>query len=196
MSFNKVPDHLQHPIDLLFCNISNFITTPNGLTTISIIFSILSVKSFYYHDFASFTFHTWVSYLFDSADGVMARRFNMCTDFGDYYDHVSDISHYISIMTVYIIHVLNGEYHMMKLYQIVFLVVLFILSVLNAYFVELYYNKFHCISSFNWFFRCGKSIFSTIDKNNVERYIKYSRYLSYPTLLCYINYLIYILKID
>jgi phosphatidylglycerophosphate synthase len=32
----------------------------------------------------------FISYFFDCCDGYYARKYNMCTKFGDFYDHVKD----------------------------------------------------------------------------------------------------------
>ena len=69
--------------------------TPNDLTTESIICGLFSVCFLYRGNAYLAVLSSFMSYFFDVADGLYARRYNMVTKFGDYYDHVSDIIQYI-----------------------------------------------------------------------------------------------------
>ena len=44
-------------------------------------------------------FH-FFSFVFDCTDGQYARKYNMVSKFGDYYDHVTDILGFIGLLTV------------------------------------------------------------------------------------------------
>lgn len=80
--------HLTHPV-IDFAKKKNY--TPNHLTTCSFIFQGLSVI-FLCYDFRNiFTIFYLIGYYFDNIDGPMARKYNMVTEFGDWYDHVTDI---------------------------------------------------------------------------------------------------------
>lgn len=95
----KLPNHLECPFDILLYTIieplSNFFRelnfTPNMLTTISSIFGILSFYFLYKKKEGLFVGSLILYYLFDCLDGYYARKYGMCSKFGDYYDHVKDL---------------------------------------------------------------------------------------------------------
>lgn len=65
--------------------------TPNILTTLGMICSGLCLYFYHKKSYWSLLFLLLRIY-FDYADGMMARKYNQRTKFGDYYDHVVDIS--------------------------------------------------------------------------------------------------------
>jgi len=94
----KLPIELENPIDNLIidiCEQTNWFYkmlkfTPNILTTFSLVFGLLSVWLFAY-DYRILSAITFlISYYYDCADGSFARQYDMVTEFGDIYDHVSD----------------------------------------------------------------------------------------------------------
>jgi len=94
----KVPPEYENPIDNLLVDIWEPFTgifhklgfTPNMLTTISLAFGISS-SFLLYNDYKILSLITFVlAYFFDCADGYYARKYDMVTEFGDYYDHFSD----------------------------------------------------------------------------------------------------------
>ena len=64
---------------------------PNHITTLSFLSQLFAV--FYLIDYytKTFSFLYFLGYYFDCIDGPMARKYNMVTVFGDYYDHGTDI---------------------------------------------------------------------------------------------------------
>lgn len=99
----KLPSYLDNPIDnylISICEYSseffkNINLTPNILTTISLLLAIMSVILFYYDYYFFSAIIFFISYLFDCYDGHFARKYNMMSRFGCYYDHVADILKYI-----------------------------------------------------------------------------------------------------
>ncbi|MDD4931400.1 MAG: CDP-alcohol phosphatidyltransferase family protein [Candidatus Colwellbacteria bacterium] len=95
----KLPNHLECPFDILLYKIieplSNLFHTlnftPNMLTTISTIFGALAFYFLYKRREELFVGSLILYYLFDCLDGYYARKYGMCTKFGDYYDHVKDL---------------------------------------------------------------------------------------------------------
>jgi phosphatidylglycerophosphate synthase len=94
----KIPPHLENPIDNLIIETAHPTTTalrklnmtPNGITTLSLIFGMLAV-------FFLALGRVWlavilyaISYFFDNVDGYYARRYKMCSKGGDMYDHIKD----------------------------------------------------------------------------------------------------------
>ena len=95
----KIPDTLENHIDNIIldrieplCDIFKKLKfTPNHITTISLIFGLLAIYTLYVgHIFIS-AILLFISYIFDCVDGYYARKYNMVTKFGDYYDHIKDI---------------------------------------------------------------------------------------------------------
>lgn len=81
--------HLTHPV-IDYAKKKNY--TPNYLTTCSFLFQGLGVVFLAYDYRWNYTLFYLIGYYFDNVDGPMARKYDMVTEFGDWYDHVTDIS--------------------------------------------------------------------------------------------------------
>jgi hypothetical protein len=62
--------------------------TPNGITTLSLIFGIASAYYLYKGKIYMFALLYTISYFFDVMDGHFARKYKMVSKGGDYYDNV------------------------------------------------------------------------------------------------------------
>jgi phosphatidylglycerophosphate synthase len=99
----KLPVELESPIDhqiirvieiigpYIFFNKHLPIVSPNMITTISLLLSIMGIYEISNNNYRKGAILTFVGYMFDCWDGYVARRFNMGSQFGDLYDHLSDI---------------------------------------------------------------------------------------------------------
>lgn len=95
----KIERFEENPIDNLFLDLADQISiklkssqiTPNTITTVSLIFGIMSYIALIHHCYISAASLFLIAYFFDCLDGHYARKYGMCTEFGDYYDHISDI---------------------------------------------------------------------------------------------------------
>ena len=87
-----------YPIDLSY----KYNLTPNVLTTISFALQFYSVQLLYLNYRVSYFILYLLGYYFDCIDGPMARRYNMVTTFGDFYDHSTDVFCYILSINYYI----------------------------------------------------------------------------------------------
>jgi phosphatidylglycerophosphate synthase len=96
----KIPSRLECPIDNIIIGYlseplsiilrhHNF--TPNGITTLSLFWGAMSVAAMYYSWVLSGVIFMALSYIMDCVDGYYARKYDMVTMFGDYYDHSKDI---------------------------------------------------------------------------------------------------------
>jgi phosphatidylglycerophosphate synthase len=104
----KLDEKYENPIDNILIRISNNLNpvycklnlSPNHLTTFSLLFTLLSYYLFLkdYKYLAGILY--FIGYFFDCADGCYARRYKLITQFGDYYDHISDM---VKIIILYII---------------------------------------------------------------------------------------------
>ena len=72
--------------------------TANGITTLSLIFGLLSIYYLYKDQIYVFGILYFISYFFDCMDGHFARKYDQVTKFGDYYDHFKDILIFLLIV--------------------------------------------------------------------------------------------------
>ena len=116
MSPNKIPKNLENPIDNwildICCKLDPIFVkcnmTPNKLTTLSGYFGLLAVYCLYKRIKYLPGIFYFISYMFDNADGQYARRHNMVSKFGDYYDHFKDWS--IMFMIFYVLYKRGKKY--------------------------------------------------------------------------------------
>lgn len=96
---NKLPDLYECPVDVwLLQFIDTHLAwyyhngfTPNVVTTISILIGMLSAAAVYHQQFAVGAALFVIAYYLDCVDGKLARKYNLVTAFGDYYDHFGDV---------------------------------------------------------------------------------------------------------
>ena len=109
---SKLPVELECPGDIVFNKIVYVISpvfysigiTPNGITTLSLVFGISSSYMVYQQDFFGGSITYIVAYTFDCLDGYNARKYKQTSKFGDYYDHFSDIfKFYLMIYSLYLV---------------------------------------------------------------------------------------------
>lgn len=65
--------------------------TPNDITSLSTLFIFIF---FYYYKkglYVEGSICYFISYFFDCMDGIYARKYNMTSKFGEYYDHFKDV---------------------------------------------------------------------------------------------------------
>tara|TARA_B100000214_G_scaffold299522_1_gene229690 strand:+ start:165 stop:734 length:570 start_codon:yes stop_codon:yes gene_type:complete len=95
----KYPEELDNQIDnLIYDNLDkptklfhNLGFTPNGITTLSLISSMLSIYFFQKKEYTCSAITYGLNYYFDCMDGFMARKYKQYSKFGDIYDHLTDI---------------------------------------------------------------------------------------------------------
>ena len=181
---NKLPRHLDNPIDNWILDICEKLDpffvkcnmTPNKLTTISGYFGLLSVYCLYNRIKYLPGIFYFISYMFDGADGQYARRHNMVSKFGDYYDHIKDWS--IMFMIFYIL------YKRGKMYLAIFIFAIS-LSASHIGCQEHYYrennpDKLHS-DTLSWCrYLCPFQNTETDDKR-LENAMTYTRYLGLGT---------------
>jgi hypothetical protein len=140
----KIPQEYDNPLDNYFIGLSEITTpyaysigmNPNMITTLSNIACIITILLLLNANYYLAAFFVLVSYYFDCMDGHMARKYDMVTIFGDYYDHISDSLKIFAILfTLYFI---NKE-KFMKVIPIIIL--LFILMSVHLGCQELLYNS-------------------------------------------------------
>jgi phosphatidylglycerophosphate synthase len=187
----KIPEHIENPIDnIIYQSIDssailfrkmNF--TPNMITTISTLFGVLSIYSLYKDKFALAGILYFISYYFDCLDGYYARKYDMVSKLGDYYDHVKDIAIFSGIIIMlFKKRIFPG---------LIFFIPIVILTFIHFGCQEIYYNKNESDSlKFTTYFCPVKN-----DKNKLEKMMKFTRYFGSGTLvLLFCIYLIILEK--
>lgn len=107
-SGRKIPEMFDNPLDNILisgCDISGpFLKklkmTPNMITTIGLVFGLLSIICLMKDKYILAVIFYWISYWFDCMDGHFARKYDMETQFGDYYDHMRDLFIFCGVTTV------------------------------------------------------------------------------------------------
>ena len=105
MTERKIPAEYENPIDdyvykmvAFFDTIFyNYNFTPNIITSLSLITGLLASYYLLKKSYLSIVF-LLISYFLDYSDGYFARKHNMVTEFGDFFDHGSDTIKSISIL--------------------------------------------------------------------------------------------------
>jgi len=104
----KIDAKYDNPIDNVLIDISNLLSpmfrsakfSANGITTLSLVFGILSIVFLVQGNLVGFGVMYFISYFFDCMDGFYARKYNMVSSYGDLYDHVKDVAIFAGILIV------------------------------------------------------------------------------------------------
>lgn len=107
----KIAKRYENPLDNLIIDFCQFVCptfrklgfTPNGVTTMSLLFGLFAIFCLYKGWVWWFAILYFISYVFDNLDGALARKYNMTSKFGDYYDHIKDIVVVIALIVVLIL---------------------------------------------------------------------------------------------
>ena len=133
MDGRKIPSDIENPFDnvFIYCALKlntyvfrplNF--TPNIITTLSLISGLAAAYCFHIQYYLLSALFYIISYILDCSDGSFARKYNMVTTFGDWYDHISDYIKHLALFYVILIHPITTHK------KIAFFVVLMILVLL------------------------------------------------------------------
>ena len=191
-SGNKIPDNSENPIDFLLINklcepMSNVLNkniqniTPNHITTVGLIFGIISVICLYYNKFVLSFIFFWLYYLMDCLDGYYARKYNMVTEFGDQYDHFRDV--FVTLI-IYILIFTKLKTTKQKVFFIIICTLFLFLSFVHLGCQEKNYNTIEKEDFLS------KIKFLCLDEKN----IKYTRYFGSGTNILVISLFILMLK--
>ena len=140
--------YLTHPIiDWFYQNRYK----PNHLTTLSFISQLSGIWYLLDYDTVSFSVLYFLGYYFDCVDGPMARKYDMVTVFGDWYDHVTDI-----LCFIWVIHIYIYQYVLLENTLILIISIIYLLGLIG-------------------YVGCQEKIYN---KNNEKAEISYSLYLT------------------
>ena len=112
MDGRKIDRSMENPIDNILIDISYHVgqaikhipyMSPNVITSLSLIVSLYAVYKIFNGFYMIGGILFFFGYFLDCLDGNFARSNNMVTDFGDYYDHISDQVKIIALIAVILV---------------------------------------------------------------------------------------------
>ena len=178
----KIHSSLQNPIDAVFYTIAHKLNplfyklgfTPNILTTISLIFGLLSVYYLYINNSKLSALYLLLSYLFDCFDGSFARTYGLETVFGDYYDHGTDL-----LVIILLVYIILKKYPHKTLKNAYIIIILLLLVLINDGCQQKIYNVYSPLAS------------STRVLCSNKNAINYTKYFGSGTSFLYSLYFLY-----
>jgi phosphatidylglycerophosphate synthase len=84
--------------------------TPNHITTLSLIFGLITLYLLWKKHCVLAGASYFISYFFDCQDGNYARTYKMYSEFGSLYDHISDAIIIIGLILIYIFKDYNKKF--------------------------------------------------------------------------------------
>lgn len=121
---------LKYIVEPLAPSVHKLKIKPNLLTLLGLISSLRAI--YYLSKYKTFLFSIFflLSQVFDVFDGYLARKYNLSSKFGDYFDHISD-----AIKTILFFYVLFIKYNLSqsKLIIFIFIILLILLLVFVGY---------------------------------------------------------------
>ena len=183
---NPFDNFLTHIFDKY---VSNFFyacnLTPNMITTLGLLSAVISMIYFLKEVFILSGGFFLVSYFFDCADGYYARKYNMTSKYGDYYDHIVDLLKLLSFGTI----VLYKLYSSGRFLSMVILIFIALMTGKHVSYQEYVYNNTKSVIEsptlkFTSIFSNEKNI------NVIKQKMRLTRYLADGTFFLYFTYLI------
>jgi hypothetical protein len=177
----KIPEKFENPLDNILIDISEYVSpsfhkygfTPNMITTLSNIAAIIVILLLLHAKYVWAAIFFIVAYFFDCLDGHVARKYNMTSKIGDYYDHVSDA--FKSILILYTMYYINSD----KFFKIIpILIITTILTFIHLGCQEKYYNK---DESDTIFFTKNLCPTDSNNKESIENNMKITRFFGCGT---------------
>jgi phosphatidylglycerophosphate synthase len=189
----KIPNNIENPIDNILLNMCEDVSptfynngyTPNMITTLSNISTIIVVLLLLNANYIWAAIFYLIAYFFDCLDGHYARKYNMVTVFGDYYDHISDSLKIIAVLST--MYYINSKKFMTVL---PILIIFFVLAIIHFGCQELYYNS---TESESLEFTKKLCPVQTHNEKEIENKMHFTKYfgmgtLQFIILLCIIYY--------
>ena len=118
MDGRKIIREYTNDIDNVLIDFANYISpffrrysffTPNVFTTISLVVSLVGLYCIYKQNYKIGAILIFIGYFFDCMDGNYARKYDMVTSFGDWYDHIADLSKFILLIIIILKSKLNKK---------------------------------------------------------------------------------------
>lgn len=191
----KVPVDATNPIDNFCLSLSTDVfpylrkwkLTPNHITSISFAFGLLAIFLFIKKNYISSVIAYLISYMFDCWDGNYARKYDMVTKFGDYYDHITDwIISGVMLLLLFRHYYING-----KMLIFLPLTALFMIYIGLRHYgcSEVYYEDKNKAGDSAKFTK-NSCPYRGKDKNFLHSILKNFRYMGFGTVILYMCILI------
>ncbi len=189
MSSRKIPRELENPIDNILYDISDMANpffyklglTPNHLTLISFIFTLVSAYLFTQNRYSLSAVAYFFSFLFDCMDGNYARQYKMTSDFGDLFDHITD--HINTFLFFYLLY--TKYWHSKSRFMFIIMIVLVISVLIQISCEEIYCGKESPTSNLI------KKVCPITTKEDATKVMRFSRFIGCGTSVFYTIFLIY-----
>lgn len=152
--------------------------TPNFLTTLSFASQIYSLYHLSQFNIFNYQFYYLLGYYFDCIDGPMARKYDMVTKLGDWYDHGTDTVCFLGALYYYITY-----YNLFRHYYLVFTMTTLFVGLLKYIGCQetIYNHKLSIKDKSMTLYPCTYLV------KNAEKEMKYFNYFSYTTFLLYFS---------
>ena len=193
---SKIPTKLENPIDNILVMLADKSApffremnwTPNMITSLCVLSLLIGVYLLIRGNIIGFSLFYLLSYWFDVLDGYYARIYFMETDFGDNYDHLTDILGFVLLILV-----------CLGLYRKYFTTCKFIitLTVLLLSFVQ-----FGCQEKWSTYHTSSKSLSAlksicpVTGRGKLEKVMSVSRFFGSGSLVTYMIVLVCILHYE
>jgi phosphatidylglycerophosphate synthase len=176
-NLSKLPFSIDNPIDVLMSKMCFKIAplfkllrfTPNGITALSFVTGLLAIYHFYECRPILSCVLLFISFMFDYLDGIYARKYNMVTKFGSYFDHFKDLFVFVLYLVIIYLSKLTNK---TKLILIIISFISLIIYTIHVACQEKY-SKYGYDYSLGFL---GKHCPSDNNKDNIVQTLKYTRY--------------------
>lgn len=95
--------------------------TPNHLTLISYLSGIMAIYCLIHRYLILYSFFIIIAVVFDYYDGIMARRYDMETEFGDIFDHYTDVFTFGGVLVVLLYNYKMYRYPLLLVFYLLYL---------------------------------------------------------------------------
>ena len=189
----KIPKHIENPFDNIVIDICEDVApyfklldfTPNMITFLSFLFGIKAIKDFRDNNYLQSGIIYMISYIFDCLDGHYARKYNMVTKFGDYFDHIKDCTIGIPI-TLLLINKLSQSKDFTSIILLFTLFLSMFMFPIHLGCQELYYDKINPNNDSDTLGILKKycpSTIQNINKITIENSMIYTKYFGCGTFV-------------
>ena len=180
---NFIDSHLIDICEYMSDYVHNMGITPNIITTLSVLFGLSAAVSLYKYRYYTACISWSISYYLDNLDGYVARKYNQTSTFGDYYDHFSDLTKFLTVW--YILYLTDSR----KFYIVSIVLCIFSLLMLTHLGCqEKYYDKNESQSLDFTKDLCPVTLFKTLPNTlNITKYFGCGTF-NLVIALCFLYY--------
>ena len=185
----KIPEEYENPIDNVFyifvIILAPFLNklgiTPNMVTTAGNIFFIIALYFIYkQQNLILCIILILLSYYSDCLDGYIARKYNMTTIIGDYYDHISDNVRLLILF--YILYRINPK---LFLNWVPFILLFIIAISIHFFYQENLFNKKNSSPTLTFLTKIYSYHLNTSKKSAIKA-LKYTKYFGSGSFIIFI----------